>query len=68
MEDNLKPCPFCGSKAHIVTYQGVEHIVYIKCDGCKVLMGHPRIVTSCLRGKLYFEDRNELIKAWNSRQ
>ena len=63
----LKPCPFCGGKANITTYLGNKRIVYIECDGCKAYMGHPRIMTSALKGKLYFEDKNELIEAWNRR-
>jgi Lar family restriction alleviation protein len=68
MENELKPCPFCGGEAHIVTYLGKKRIVYIECDGCKVLMGNPKIMTSALKGKLYFEDENKLIKAWNNRK
>lgn len=63
----LKPCPFCGGEARINTYLGNKRIVYIECDGCKVIMGNPRPMYSALKGKLYFEYENELIEAWNRR-
>lgn len=65
---DLKPCPFCGGEANIVTYQGSKRIFYIECKGCNALMGNPRIMISGMKGKLYFENEAELIEAWNTRK
>ena len=67
MNHNLKPCPFCGGDAHITTLLGKKVIMYIECDGCRALMGYPRAITSALKGKLYFDNINELVNAWNNR-
>lgn len=31
----LKPCPFCGGKAEIITLMGVN-AKYIQCENCRI--------------------------------
>lgn len=66
--NELKPCPFCGGEAEMVTYSGKKQVVYIECSGCNALMGNPRPIHSAMRGKLYFESESDLVDAWNKRK
>ena len=47
----LKPCPFCGGKAHTL----------------KNNAGHYAYCTKCLNGTSYYGTRELAIKAWNTR-
>lgn len=58
-ETELKPCPFCGSKASIVhdkPFRGNEPTYHpvVACTNCKAAMG-------------YFRDNQEAVNAWNHR-
>jgi len=53
MKEKLKPCPFCGGKAHI---SQKDKMLY--CDNCEVCMG----------GGLFALPLKEAVKAWNTRQ
>lgn len=59
MNDELKPCPFCGHKAALRSgryLNGEEKIgtVYIVCTQCGV-------------GTVIYNDRTEAVTAWNRR-
>lgn len=60
--DELKPCPFCGGKAKLITHRNYAtngHAdYYVECgtDGC----------TMCLGG-ICFGCAEEAIEAWNRR-
>lgn len=65
----LKPCPFCNGKAELTTRLGTgEPIYYISCTKCKALMGESRKIISTLKGKLYFDNKEDVINAWNKRE
>ena len=49
----LKPCPFCGSKAGLVTILGRTAI---SCYNCPAIMIHN-----------YDTDEQDLVHAWNTR-
>lgn len=53
MPNELKPCPFCGSKNIEITSYGAD-IVFIQCDGCSATFPH-------------FDCEKEAIEAWNRR-
>ena len=50
---DLKPCPFCGGKAFIMSYHSIKD-AYCICKSCKVRM--PNSPT-----------RQKAIEAWNRR-
>ena len=53
MENELKPCPFCGGEAGIMRYHHIK-AAFCFCTVCKVRM--PNMLT-----------REEAIEAWNRR-
>ena len=61
--NELKPCPFCGGKAELISHRpyaspsGITDY-YVKCgtEGC----------TLCLGG-LCFTSQEETVRAWNRR-
>lgn len=61
-DTNLLPCPFCGSKAHIVQWRDTlkPNATWIECEGC-----HAMIET------LYDDDpataRHQAAAVWNRR-
>jgi len=54
-DDDLKPCPFCGTRARFALVFGREGII---CNGCEATM----------RSMSLSDDRSELAKQWNSRK
>ena len=54
--EKLKPCPFCGGKAHIMK-MGYPHWIYCEDCGAKV---HGRVV-----GEV--DGKKASIEAWNRR-
>lgn len=52
-ENNLKPCPFCGSK-NLKFETGFKDNIWIKCKDCEMET----------KG---FYDRNDLVEFWNNR-
>ena len=53
MKTNLKPCPFCGSKAKLMSATWQEEIYTIYCIECEC--------------ELESLSESELIKRWNTR-
>ena len=53
MKTNLKPCPFCGGKAKLMSATWQEEIYTIYCCDCEC--------------ELESLDEVELIKRWNTR-
>jgi len=56
MNDELKPCPFCGSKAEIKRYDC--SLTYVKCSNNKCL------VEPCT---VFCRSREQAIRIWNTR-
>ena len=53
MKTNLKPCPFCGSKAKLMSVTWQEEIYTIYCVECEC--------------ELESINKIELVKRWNTR-
>ena len=53
-ETKLKPCPFCGSEAHIEERKMVRIWYEVRCDNCDAGTG-------------IWKTPDEAIKAWNTR-
>ena len=53
MKTNLKPCPFCGSKAKLMSATWQEEIYTIYCVECEC--------------ELESLNKIELVKRWNTR-
>ena len=56
MSEELKPCPFCGGKAHVMK-MGYPHWIYCEVCGARV---HGRVVGE-------EEGEKASIEAWNRR-
>jgi Lar family restriction alleviation protein len=56
----LKPCPFCGGKPHLVTHRTSEDSMgaYVYCKGCAAQSDH---------FEDHFAPAKDAIAAWNSR-
>ena len=53
MQNELKPCPFCGStNIDITEYAAV--MVFVQCDDCGATFPH-------------FDGKEEAVSAWNRR-
>lgn len=56
--EKLKPCPFCGSEAHICKIRG-EKIYLVKCWNYRECSILPRTKE--------YENKEEAIREWNRR-
>lgn len=70
MNEQLKPCPFCGSKAYFeifhVSYEKYEgKVIRATCSKCKTVSPYGR--NSKLHGNFKVDDVNKAIEAWNRR-
>ena len=64
--NELKPCPFCGGKAAVVSAQ-ISGVWFIRCKSCTAMIGRKTKTISTLCGKEYFETREAAEIAWNRR-
>ena len=51
----LKPCPFCGGEAKIISYKGCHHIYH----RCKITLFE---ITSD-----YYDSKESIVDAWTRR-
>lgn len=61
MEINLKPCPFCGSKA------ALDEMTYYKKYMCAVVCTNKDCRVSAIRTIFKYYDKQSAIEAWNKR-
>ena len=59
MTEELKPCPFCGGKAEVLTDENEEY--YVSCTECTALLGY------CTDTWGDYSTEDEAIEAWNRR-
>lgn len=62
----LKPCPFCGGEAMLITSPHIG-IVYIQCKSCTAMVGRKRKIVSSMIGREFFTNKEKAIAAWNGR-
>lgn len=62
----LKPCPFCGGQAMLITSPSLG-IVYIQCQSCTAMVGRKRKIVSSMIGSEFFANKEKAIEAWNRR-
>jgi hypothetical protein len=58
-DDELKPCPFCGTKVKVEETEGCDWV--IRCEKCECHMFDKMVWSEGV------DDRAELIKTWNTR-
>ena len=66
MDEELKPCPFCGGDAELIIGFSRE-VFYVECTECRAMIGRSHKEGSCLRGRLHFDNKEDAIQAWNRR-
>lgn len=67
MDEKLKPCPFCGGEAILITRTGDMLIHRVECTVCLAQMGESHWAMSSEKGNLFFGREEDAIKAWNRR-
>ena len=66
MPIELKPCPFCGGEAEIMS--NLSHNIYwVQCTNCISMMGRDEMVWSAVRGEMIFNKEENAVEAWNRR-
>lgn len=67
----LKPCPFCGSKASLIEMRGVSlegSLFMVECSNCSAIIGRQHETYQATKGYLHFYNQEDAIKAWNTRK
>lgn len=62
-DNDLLPCPFCGSDVLVALYQGGY---FAKCPVCDAMMA--RQISVVTEQILPFDSEEDMIKAWNKRR
>ena len=66
MMSELKPCPFCGGNAVVVSAP-ISGVWCIQCKSCTATIGRKTKTISTICGKEYFDTREAAEIAWNRR-
>ena len=67
----LKPCPFCGSDASLTEMRGVSlegPLFLVECSRCSAIIGRHLETRQATKGYLHFYNKEDAIKAWNTRK
>lgn len=65
-ELKLKPCPFCGAKAEVISRFG-QDVYRVECTECSAVMGSRNKEVFGSGKQLYFDSEEKAITAWNKR-
>lgn len=66
----LKPCPFCGSEAHLSEMRGVSlegSLFMVECSKCSAIIGRHHETYQATKGYLHFYNKEDATNAWNRR-
>lgn len=67
MQNQLKPCPFCGGEATVYYAQGNDIVGIpcfgVACDNCKIMIGTVEDGTTD-----FYRTPEEAVEAWNARK
>lgn len=67
----LKPCPFCGSKASLTEMRCVSlegSLFTVECSKCSAIIGRYHETYQATKGYMHFYNQEDAIKAWNTRK
>lgn len=67
MNEDLKPCPFCGGKAGLAHSTQQDECFTVVCKQCGIIIGAYAKTNSGKWENLFYKSRDEAAKAWNRR-
>lgn len=65
-KEELKPCPFCGGKAHVMKKECLSN-GYVSYGICHSMFEHANCVLSGQSLNAVFETEEQAVAAWNMR-